>query len=146
MAFIAGTVAPSGRLWFAPMPPRRRIAALAVGLALICPAGAFAQGAGDNQYQDPFAGEDGSGSGSGSDSSGSGGGGGGGGGGGSSSSSGSSPSNTAPGTSEQAAAQTATPAGELARTGADPGLVALLGLGFVLTGAGLRVRVRRPVA
>jgi hypothetical protein len=124
------------------MPPRRRIAALAVGLALICPAGAFAQGAGDNQYQDPFAGEDGSGSGSGSDSSGSGGGGGGGG----SRSSGASPSNTAPGVTEQSAAQTATPAGELARTGTDPGLVALLGLGFVLTGAGLRVRVRRPVA
>jgi hypothetical protein len=33
--------------------------------------------------------------------------------------------------------------GELARTGADPGLVALLGAGMVLTGAGMRLRVRR---
>jgi hypothetical protein len=110
---------------------------LVAGLALACPTGAFAQGAGDNQYQDPFAGEEGSRSGSGS---GSGGGSGGGG------SNGSSLSNPPPDMTEQQAAQTTTPPGELARTGADPGLVALLGLGFVLTGAGLRVRVRHPVA
>jgi hypothetical protein len=36
----------------------RRIAALAAVLALIAPAAAFAQSAGDEQYQDPFGGDE----------------------------------------------------------------------------------------
>ena len=116
------------------MMPPRRIAALAAALSLALPAGALAQGAGDNQYQDPFAGED-SGSGSGS----------GGGGGAEGTNGNGSPSNsTASG--EQLASQSSTSSGQLPRTGADPGLVALLGAGLILTGAGLRVRVRRPIA
>ena len=47
---------------------------------------------------------------------------------------------------EQLASQQSTSSGELARTGADPGLIALLGAGLIVTGAGLRVRVRRPIA
>jgi LPXTG-motif cell wall-anchored protein len=114
----------------------RRLAALAVALSLALPAGALAQGAGDNQYQDPFAGED--------SGSGSGGGGGGGGGAEGTTGNGSQLSNSPP--SSQLAAQSSTPSGELPRTGADPSLVALLGAGLILTGAGLRVRVRRPIA
>jgi hypothetical protein len=120
------------------MRPPRRIAALAAALSLALPAGALAQGAGDNQYQDPFAGED-SGSGSGS-------GGGGGGGGGAEGTSGNGSLSNSPPAGESLASQQSTSSGELARTGADPGLVALLGAGLILTGAGLRVRVRRPIA
>ena len=122
------------------MMPSRRIAALAAALSLALPAGALAQGAGDNQYQDPFAGE-GSGSGSGSGS-----GGGGGGGGGADGTSGSGSLSDSPPSGQQLASQQSASSGELARTGADPGLVALLGAGLILTGAGLRVRVRRPIA
>jgi hypothetical protein len=107
--------------------PPRRIAALTAALLLSAPAGAWAQGAGDTQYQDPFAGENG---------------GNGGGGSGSGSGKGDNPrlSSTMPGAQGGAEG-----ANRLPRTGADPGLVALLGAGFLLTGAGLRVRVRRPV-
>jgi LPXTG-motif cell wall-anchored protein len=118
------------------MMPPRRIAALAAALSLSLPAGALAQGAGDNQYQDPFAGED-SGSGSGSGS---------GGGGGAEGTSGNGSLSNSPPAGEQLASQQSTSSGELPRTGADPGLVALLGAGLILTGAGLRVRVRRPIA
>ena len=114
----------------------RRIAALSVAASLAVPAGAFAQGAGETQYGDPFEGEERAQTGTGSGTQSGGGGGG-------------EPelSSTAPsGTTESQAAQTRTPSGELARTGAEPGLIALLGMGFVLTGAGLRVRVRRPLA
>jgi LPXTG-motif cell wall-anchored protein len=121
------------------MMSSRRIAALAAALSLALPAGALAQGAGDNQYQDPFAGED-SGSGSGSGS-----GGGGGGGGGAEGTNGNGSLSDSPPSGEQLASQS-TSSGELPRTGADPGLVALLGAGLMLTGAGLRVRVRRPIA
>jgi hypothetical protein len=38
--------------------PRHRIACLVAALALAAPQAAFAQGAGDEQYQDPFAGDD----------------------------------------------------------------------------------------
>jgi hypothetical protein len=120
------------------MRPPRRIAALAAALSLSLPAGALAQGAGDNQYQDPFAGEDsGSGGGSGSGS---------GAGGGAEGNSGNGSLSASPPAGEQLASQQSTSSGELPRTGADPGLVALLGAGFILTGAGLRVRVRRPIA
>ena len=114
------------------MMPSRRIAALAAALSLALPAGALAQGAGDNQYQDPFAGED-SGSGSGS-------------GGGAEGTTGNGSLSNSPPSGQQLASQRSTPSGELPRTGADPGLVALLGAGLILTGAGLRVRVRRPIA
>ena len=120
------------------MRPPRRIAALAAALSLSVPAGALAQGAGDNQYQDPFAGEDsGSGSGAGSGS---------GGGGGAEGNSGNGSLSNSPPAGESLASQQSTSSGELPRTGADPGLVALLGAGLILTGAGLRVRVRRPIA
>jgi LPXTG-motif cell wall-anchored protein len=118
------------------MMPPRRIAALAAALSLSLPAGALAQGAGDNQYQDPFAGED----------AGSGGGSGGGGGGGAEGTSGNGSLSNSPPAGEQLASSQSTSSGELPRTGADPGLVALLGAGLILTGAGLRVRVRRPIA
>jgi hypothetical protein len=120
----------------------RRIAALSAAAFLALPAGAFAQsGAGDTQYGDPLEGQQraqadtgsgSSGSGSGSQSG--------------SSGSGSGLSNAPPGSTESQAARTTTPNGELARTGGEPGLIALLGLGLVMTGAGLRVRVRRPLA
>ena len=119
------------------MMPPRRIAALAAALSLSLPAGALAQGAGDNQYQDPFAGEDsGSGGGSGSGSSG----------GGGAEGTDNGTLSSSPPSGEQLASQQSTSSGELPRTGADPGLVALLGAGLILTGAGLRVRVRRPIA
>jgi hypothetical protein len=118
----------------------RRIAVLAAALSLALPAGAHAQGAGENQYSDPFEEEQSSSGGGGNSSSGSQS--------GTGTSGGGELSTTPPdgGTSESQAARTRTPAGELARTGAEPGLIALLGAGFILTGAGLRVRVRRPLA
>src|SRR4051812_1356855 len=103
------------------MMPPRRIAALVAALSLSLPAGALAQGAGDNQYQDPFAGED-SGSGSGSGP---------GGGGGAEGSSGNGSLSSSPPAGEQLASQSSTSSGELPRTGADPGLVALLGAGLI---------------
>lgn len=118
------------------MLAHRRIPALAVALSLALPAGALAQGAGDAQYQDPFAGE-GSGNGSGGGS----GNGGGGSGNGSSASGNPRLSDTMPGAQGGAEGSQRLP-----RTGADPGLIALLGAGFLITGAGLRVRVRRPLA
>ena len=128
----------------------RRIAALAGTVALVLPVPALAQGAGDEQYTDPLAGEDGrtpgTGSQTGSGSQGSGSGSSGGGGGGGGGQGGSPLSDVPPDLTEKQAANSRTPSGELARTGAEPGLIALLGAGFVLTGAGLRVRVRRPLA
>jgi hypothetical protein len=41
-----------------PVPPRRRLAALAAAALLAAPAPALAQSAGDEQYEDPFAGGD----------------------------------------------------------------------------------------
>jgi outer membrane biosynthesis protein TonB len=40
-----------------PVPPRRRLAALVAATLLAAPAPALAQSAGDEQYEDPFAGE-----------------------------------------------------------------------------------------
>jgi hypothetical protein len=121
--------------------PRRLAAVFALCLAF--PAVAHAQGgAGDNQYQDPFGASGGSGSGSNS---------------GSSqtktpprlrstppaaspTSSTTQPSTTVP----PATSQEAGGGGglELAATGADPAILAALGAGLVLTGAGLRLRLR----
>ncbi|MDX6697510.1 MAG: hypothetical protein QOE65_907 [Solirubrobacteraceae bacterium] len=110
----------------------RRIAAFSVALSLAAPAGALAQsGAGDTQYGDPFEGQQRAQANTGSSGS---------------NGSGSGLSNAPPGSTEAQAARTRTPRGQLARTGGEPGLIALLGLGLVMTGAGLRVRVRRPLA
>jgi hypothetical protein len=137
----------------------RRSAVLAVATTLAFPAGALAQGASDNQYQDPFgagatgssgsSGSSSSGSSGSSDSSGSG-----------SSSSGSTGSSSSgasgsgsnsgslstqpPAATEQQVTNTQARPGELARTGADAGLVALLGAGMVLSGTGMRLRLRGP--
>jgi hypothetical protein len=129
-------------------------AALAVAVLLVTPSAALAQSAGDNQYQDPFAGQSGGGGGS---SRGGGGGGGSGGGGqsnqanqGSSSSSGGQSSGggstqaaQSAGTTQSTTSPQATPGKQLPRTGGEPGLVALLGSGLIVAGAGLRLRVRR---
>ena len=116
----------------------RRIAALAATTFLALPGTALAQGAGETQYTDPLEEERTS----------------------SKAKAGAQDRETgaetggpalsttppAGGARESEAARTRTPRGELARTGAEPGLIALLGAGFILTGAGLRVRVRRPLA
>ena len=119
--------------------PRRLAAVIALSLAF--PAVAHAQGgAGDDQYQDPFGASGGSGSNSGS----------------SKTkkppplrstppaaaptSSTSQPSTTVP----PATSQEAGGGGglELAATGGDPAILAALGAGLVLTGVGLRLRLR----
>jgi hypothetical protein len=119
-----------------------RCAVLLVALALALPGVAHAQGAGDNQYQDPFAGKQGSSKKTGS----------------SRGSSGSSSSGTSSGSSGSSSGSSSgdfsnspppTQSGTSARiprTGAEPFTVALLGVGLVLAGVGLRLRVRRPVA
>ncbi len=132
------------------MYPRRLAAALAAAFTLALPAAALAQGAGDEQYTDPLAGQGGGGGGGNSGSSGSSGGG------GSSGTSNSGSQGGAEGTTSGSGSQLSSSPpdmgngssanGAIPRTGADPGLVALLGAGLILTGAGVRVRVRRPVA
>jgi hypothetical protein len=131
-----------------------RLATITAALVLALPGSALAQGAGDDQYQDPFGdqtqtqtgdgltespnvgGNSGSGSSSGSASS------------GSSGSSGSGSAGTT--TTAPAAPATTTPAagaGEgLPNTGTDPRILVLLGCAFVLTGAGLRLRTIDPDA
>ena len=147
-----------------------RLATLFCLLLLAFPGAALAQGAGDDQYQDPFgdtpvqddSGTSGSsddglsdtppntGGGGGSGDSGSGGSG--------SGSSGSGSSGSGDGASgvpgDDGAAAPATPApeadeqpaGQLPNTGADPRALLLLGLAFVLTGVGLRLRTIDPDA
>jgi len=119
--------------------PRRLAAVFALSLAF--PAAAHAQGgAGDNQYQDPFGSSGGSS--------------------GSSKSKAkknpprlrSTPPAAAPTSVTTQPSTTVPPATsqeaggggglELARTGGDPAILAALGAGLVLTGAGLRLRVR----
>jgi hypothetical protein len=121
-----------------------RCAVLLVALALALPGVAHAQGAGDNQYQDPFAGKQGSSkktgssrgsSGSGSSSSGT-----------SSGSSGSSSGSSSGDFSNSPPPTQSGTSARIPRTGAEPFTVALLGAGLVLAGVGLRLRVRRPVA
>jgi hypothetical protein len=118
----------------------RRLATLALAASLALPAVAHAQGgAGDDQYQDPFGNSGSSGSGSGS-------------GGGGSNQSNPPPLSSAPPAASApapapapapAAAATTAQGAQLAATGADPLLVALLGSGLVMGGAGLRLRLRR---
>jgi hypothetical protein len=119
----------------------RRLATVLLAASLAFPAVAHAQGgAGDDQYQDPFGNSGGS-SGSGSGSSGS----------GSKDSNmpslssappaASAPSVTSTATAPSASASTVQGA-QLAATGADPVLMALLGAGLLLGGTGLRLRLR----
>jgi hypothetical protein len=136
------------------MKPTRTVTAIVAALALSLPTAAFAQSPSDQQYQDPFGSQGSGGSGSGGGSSGGGSSGGGSSGGGSSQSGSSSSGSSGASSSGGDASQVASSAGsssssgsaasgpQLARTGQDAGLVALAGLGLLLTGAGLRLRVR----
>jgi len=119
------------------MPHRTRIAAfLASAALLLAPGAALAQsgGAGDQQYQDPFSGQQ---SGSGSSSSGSSGSGSSSGGSGLSQSAPSSTGTAAPTVTQGTGAATAQ-GGQLARTGIDLRLLA--GLGMLLLVAGIALR------
>ena len=133
----------------------RRFVTLLAALTLAVPGTAFAQGAGDDQYQDPFGDEP-----SQSDGAGSGGDGGGlsdsppvtgGGSSGSSSGGGSSSGSGASGagaseTATQTPAATAQASSQLPQTGSEPLLLMGLGAAFVLTGVGLRLRTIDPNA
>jgi hypothetical protein len=119
--------------------PAKRGAALAAGLVLALPGTALAQGAGDNQYQDPFGSDQGSGSqqaSSGSSSQGS-------------SSQGSSSSGSSSSTGQLSGTppgmNAAAGSGTLPRTGGEPLPLAALGTGLLLAGVGLRLRLRRPL-
>lgn len=127
---------------------RRIVVPLVATLSLVgAPATALAQGAGDEQYSDPLAGSTQTTQSSGSSgSSGS----------GSSSTetspltqsppvtgSGSTTTGTATGTTAgQGTAATSSAGTQLPNTGADPRVLALLGLALLLAGAGLRLRTR----
>jgi hypothetical protein len=115
---------------------RSRLAALLVALALLAPASAFAQSAGDEQYADPFGNDNGSGQ---------------------SNNQGDTtppPSSSSPTTTAQAAptatpapatattAQAPAPAAQLPRTGGDPITPAVAGFWLLLGGVALRARVR----
>jgi hypothetical protein len=129
-----------------------RVATLLAVLLFAFPGAAFAQGAGDDQYQDPFGDEpsqsDGSGSGDASD---------GGGlsdspptvdsGSGSGSGSGADGGTTqTPDTGTPATQATANGSGALPRTGSEPAMLGLVGALFLLTGLGLRLRTIDPDA
>lgn len=125
----------------------RLTAAALCALAFAAPSAAFAQSAGDQQYQDPL----GSGSNGGSQGGGSGGGspsGGGSGSGGGTSGAQSTPSAPSGGSTSPASAAasptasgSASPAGEIPRTGGEPIIIAAFGAAFVLVGAGTRLAV-----
>ena len=108
---------------------RPRLVALLAVLALAAPASAFAQSAGDEQYQDPFGGDDSGQSGS-SDQ-------------GSSSGDAGTTAQAAPtATPSVAATQQAPAAQQLPRTGDDPITPAVAGFWLLLGGVALRARVR----
>jgi len=115
--------------------PRRRIAVLIAALALAAPGTALAQSAGDEQYQDPFAGDDQSQS---DDSQGGG------------SESAQATPTPAPAAPSQESAPTAAPAPapavaasqQLPRTGNDPITPAIAGFWLLLGGVALRAKVR----
>jgi hypothetical protein len=114
---------------------RSRLAALVAALALAAPASAFAQSAGDEQYQDPFGGDDSGQSGSGDQGS-------------SSGDSGTTTAQAAPTAAPTTAspsattAQAAPAAQQLPRTGGDPITPAVAGFWLLLGGVALRARVR----
>jgi hypothetical protein len=115
----------------------RRIAALAAALALFVPATAMAQSAGDDQYQDPFGGDEEQSQDNGSQSP------------DTPTSSGDTGTDTttttqtptAPAETSPATAQTAQ-AAQLPRTGGDVVLPAVAGFWLLLGGVALRARVR----
>jgi hypothetical protein len=112
---------------------RSRLAALLTALALLAPASAFAQSAGDEQYQDPFGGNDQqSSSGSGTSS------------GGDSGTTAQAAPTPAPSSSTPVAtaAQAAPASQQLPRTGGDPITPAVAGFWLLLGGITLRVRLR----
>ena len=118
---------------------RSRLVALFAALALLAPASAFAQSAGDNQYTDPFGGDSGGQQQSSSGSQGS-----------SSGSSGTAGTTTAqapapaPTSAPVAtAAQSTTAAQQLPRTGHDPITPAVAGFWLLLGGVTLRARLRQ---
>jgi LPXTG-motif cell wall-anchored protein len=120
------------------MAPRRTTALLAATAALALPASALAQSAGDDQYNDPFAGKHHS------KTTQSGNRGGGGGGSGSSAQPplSNEPPNPLPNGSS-GSQPGANPSGrQLPATGAESGLIALAGAGLLLAGVGLRLRLR----
>ena len=130
----------------AKLPPVLRIPALLIVLvlALAAPVSAFGQGAGDDQYQDPFG-----------ESTAQGGGGGGGAGDGLSATPPSGGGSSSAGAPEPAPADPAAPgteaapedaAGELPDTGADPYLLALFGASLLLMGVGVRLKTVDPNA
>lgn len=129
----------------------RRIACL-LALILALPSAAFAQGAGDDQYQDPFAEEpaaqqDPDEGGLGDEPPGGGGEGDGNGGGGTGGDGGQGEGGTGGETEEEPAP--ATPRDDpnaLPRTGADPRPLLLIGAAFLLAGVGLRLRTIDPDA
>jgi LPXTG-motif cell wall-anchored protein len=106
---------------------RSRLAALVAALALLAPASAFAQSAGDEQYQDPFGDDQ------------------------ASATPTATPTPAPSGTTTQAtptpaptaaAAQAAPAAQQLPRTGNDPITPAVAGFWLLLGGVALRARVR----
>jgi cell division septation protein DedD len=111
---------------------RSRLAALISALALLAPASAFAQSAGDEQYQDPFGGDDSSQS---SDDSAT-----------AQATATPTPVPAAPATTAPtatAAQQSSAPAAQqLPRTGGDPITPAVAGFWLLLGGVALRARVR----
>jgi hypothetical protein len=114
---------------------RSRLVALLTALALVAPASAFAQSAGDEQYQDPFGGDDQQQS-SGDSSSGSAG-----------TTAQATPTPTVAATSPSTtatatAAQAAPAAQQLPRTGGDPITPAVAGFWLLLGGVALRARLR----
>lgn len=112
---------------------RRRLAVLIAALTLAAPGTALAQSAGDEQYQDPFAGDDQSQSGNSQ---------------GDGSESAQATPTPAPAAPSQAPAPTAAPAPavaasqQLPRTGNDPITPAVAGFWLLLGGVALRARVR----
>jgi hypothetical protein len=134
-----------------------RLATLIAALVLALPASAFAQGAGDDQYQDPFgeqpAQQGGGGSGDGGEAGQDGGltdeppvGGGDSGSEGSGSGSAGEAGTTPTPAPEQAAPEAEQAPGQLPNTGSDPRVLVLCGLAFVLIGVGLRLRTIDPDA
>ena len=121
------------------MRRRRRIAALACALTLAVPSTALGQSAGDDQYQDPFSGQQPQRQGQSQGSQGGSGGGGGGGGGNSGAGAGTQSAQAAPAEPGDAAGQAESSQGAtLPRTGFMAALPLVWGLVLLLSGAALK--------